>query len=348
MAPHKQEYTEFQRGRIIELHAQNKNNVEIANELGISHSGVAKYLKHWKQTGTISNKPRSGRPKSLAHEEVREMLGALKSGVANNAADIMRTPSLRGKKKPSKQTVLLELHKAGATVRHKQSKPVTSKAQRKARLKFAGKWRNITVQEWGKVVFSDEGAIPRFPKGNPNVVILPKDYPFTPRLQKNSASHGGGQTKLWAVICPEGILAWQIYEGDMTAQKYKGILKKNLIRRAEDYFEDENWTFQQDGDSAHTASSTIEYLETHENLTLMAWPSNSPDLNIIENLWSYMKDIIAKQEPARTMAEHNARVAALCEEMTGSAHKNFFQHLYDSLPRRMEEVIEHKGYPTHY
>lgn len=348
MAPHKKEFSEFQRGRILELHGQGMTNVKIAAELGVSNSGVGKFLKHWKETSTISDKPRSGRPQSLTPKEVRKMLTALKTGSVDNAADIMHDPTLRGKKKPAKTTVLRALKTAHAKVRHQELKPATTRAQRKARVKFAQKWRHRTVAEWNKVVFSDEGAIPRFPKGNPNVVILPKDYPFTPRLQKKSASHGGGETKLWAAICPDGILAWQMYEGDMTASKYKAILKKNLIRRAEEYFEDEEWVFQQDGDPAHTAHTTIEYLESHENLSLMSWPSSSPDLNIIENLWSYMKDIYAKQEPARSMKEHSARVAALCEEMTGPAHKAFFQHLYESLPKRMEEVISRKGYPTHY
>lgn len=348
MAPHKQEYSEHTRGCILELHAQNKSNVEIGKILKISDVGVGKFLKHWKETGTISDKHRSGRPKSITTKEVRRMMTALKRGSVNNAADIMRDPDLRGKKKPAKTTILRALKAQHAKVRHQELKPATTGAQRKARLNFAKKWRQRTVEEWKTVVFSDEGAIPRFPKGNPNVVILPKDYPFTARLQKNSASHGGGETKLWAAICPDGILAWAIYEGDMTAAKYKAILKKNLIRRAEDYFDEEEWVFQQDGDPAHTAHSTIEYLESHQNLSLLSWPSSSPDLNIIENLWGYMNDILAKKGPARTMKEHTARVAALCEEMTGPAHKEFFQHLYESLPKRMEEVIERKGYPTSF
>jgi hypothetical protein len=348
MAPRIHEYTEYERGRIIELHAQGKKKVQIAAELNISDTGVGSFLRHWQRTGTISDKPRSGRPKSLAPEEVRKMFTGLKRGTVNNAADIMREPTLRGKKKPCKSTILKTLKEADAKVHHQELKPALTSAQRKARVKFAEKWRTRTVDEWKKVVFSDEGAIPRFPKGNPGVVILPKGYPFTPRLQKKTASHGGGEVKLWAAICSEGILAWQLYEGDMTASKYRGILKKNLIRRAEDYFEDEEWIFQQDGDPSHTATSTIEYLETHHNLTLMAWPSSSPDLNIIENLWSYMNGILARQEPARSMKEHTARVVALCEEMTGPTHKDFFQKLYDSLPKRMEEVIARKGYPTHY
>jgi len=29
-------------------------------------------------------------------------------------------------------------------------------------------------------------------------------------------------------------------------------------------------------------------------MTVLDWPPNSPDLNPIENIWSYMKDIIAR------------------------------------------------------
>jgi len=33
---------------------------------------------------------------------------------------------------------------------------------------------------------------------------------------------------------------------------------------------------------------------TKLRMTVLEWPSNSPDLNPIENIWSYMKDIIGK------------------------------------------------------
>ena len=47
----------------------------------------------------------------------------------------------------------------------------------------------------------------------------------------------------------------------------------------------------QDGAPCHRAKVTTNFLR--ENIAVLEWPGNSPDLNPIENLWEVPKDEVA-------------------------------------------------------
>ena len=107
-------------------------------------------------------------------------------------------------------------------------------------------------------------------------------------------------------------------------------------------FPDKDCIFQQDNDPKHTAKLNQRFLANYEVPTL-PWPSQSPDLNPIENLWAIL-DHRAKDRCPRNEDE----LYDLLQEAWNALDVETLTKLADSMPARIQAVIANNGLPTKY
>ena len=105
--------------------------------------------------------------------------------------------------------------------------------------------------------------------------------------------HGGGDALLWGCFSAAGTGALVRIEGNMDGAKYHQIHEIS----ARELSIGRRFTFQHDNDPKHTAKLSTQWLK-ETKVNVLAWSSQSSDLNSIENLWNDLKTAVHERSPS--------------------------------------------------
>jgi len=320
---------------------QGKTSRNIATNLQVGKTTVQRIAK----AKNIQLKSKGGAKKKLTLRDEKFCARQIISGASKSVTELTKTLKENHDINVDRRTVARALNNRGLRAGEKKKKPGLSQKNIKARLEWAKERKDWTVEDWNRVVFSDESKINRFNSDGRSWCWYRDVNQLEDRTVKITFKHGGGGVMVWGCMTSKGVGYLCKIEGTMDQHLYKTILEEDLMKTMEFYdLDPREVIFQHDNDPKHKSKSVQEWLSSQE-FDVLPWPAQSPDLNPIEHLWSEVKRKLNKFErPPKGMLELWERIEATWNEII----PQICQNLIDSMPRRIIDVIKAKGRWTKY
>ena len=302
---------------------------KISKKYHISKSSVQWILKNYSKQHL-----KTGRKPKLSKYDKRKMQTILsnnnKAGIKCSAKDIVQFSQLNISTRTA-QRVLKSLKFKYSLFKKKYQ---LSKGQKQKRVEVCKDFLINNIQ-WDKVIFSDEKSFTLAGCDTYYCWIQQGKHPKRIKRLLNSP-----KLMIWGMILPNGLLTYRIMRGKQKSMDYVEIMKNSMLPIMKMNYPP-GILFQQDNAPIHCSNFTKNYLR-NENIITLPWPANSPDLNIIENVWSVLSQDIYRDGELKNLYELESRIAQAVKDFN-EKRKEYVDNLYDSIRRRLISVIVKRG-----
>jgi len=201
------------------------------------------------------------------------------------------------------------------------------------------------VRKWKSVFLSGESRFMIYKNDGPGRVWRTPGTRFNIENMTPTVKFGGGGLMMWGCFSGKGLGPLVKVDGKLNSLGHIQILEDHFLPLVEKDFNKRGYLYQDDNAPVHTAGVVQNWFSTNEINVLSNWPSQSPDLNPIEHLWSESERRIRRC--SKNVTSINELESALQEEWS-KITSNVLMKLIESMPRRIEAVIENNGWPTKY
>jgi transposase len=324
------------KARIVSHLENGRPITNLAAEFGVGKSSIYRIKNKWEIERSVRRKAGSGRPKASNEQQDEELLNFLRERPMSNAVEAIHQTNFPA----SRSTACRRIRSSELGNYWAVKKPFLTNLHKEQRVGFALEF----LQEenfWNAVVFSDEKTFKSHKDGRVQV-YRPRNTRFeenyTQQVNPNRFS-----VNVWGCISVRGPGVLCVVEQRLNANVYVNILEQVMLPFVAQAFPD-NFTFQQDNCPIHTSAIAQNWFRDND-INVLPWPSRSPDINPIENIWGIMMNSMRR----RNIRPQNRQ--DLINAINVDWHNltpEFCQHLISSMSRRLNSVIEKNGAAIKY
>ena len=175
---------------------------EVAECLGIHRTTVDRvYRRLLKNPDFYHVEPKSGRPRKLSPKDRQFAALTLARGHAKTAVDLQRKffPHVHP------DTIRNSLREEGLSAFKRHRVPFLNQHHIISHLKWARAHRSWSVDDWERVIFSDESKFNLFGSDGLQYCWRRRGQALDPCYTKKEVKHGGGKLMVWGCVTAYGV-----------------------------------------------------------------------------------------------------------------------------------------------
>jgi len=314
----------------VQWKSEGQSYAEIASRLRISRYAARNLCVYRCKTKKIKSGPKSKMCNSSKLRLKRKISHLEAIGEKVNAPKLIQECNLNA----SISTVQRYLRSTGLKYKRISSRIFLTATHKQKRIEMIKSWVTSN-HNWRITIFMDEK---RFSLDGPD--------DWRSYMNNSSPSYHikrqcrGGSLMVWMMAMPNGLLSFKVITGNLNSDGYIKLLSESAVPLIKLNY-GENWYLQEDNSPVHKSRKVKDFMEK-SRISVLDWPARSPDLNIVEDCWKTISDLVYDGNQFKCKEDLVLKITSVIKHLNQfSRHK--VEDLYSSIGGRLCTVLEKHG-----